>query len=172
MRMKFMFRASCDVCSMISVVVVVLGRLCCVVPFQMLAMHDFYKYRTILSYCFYFKHKTKQYGEIPPLSVLFKLQKSSKLGYIYRSIPPLGWYHISTVDLGVLDPTVMIHFERLFCTGVNSPMRVVFSLLILDMWRIVWHGAGLGLNHLSPLAFPKSYEFCDFPFILKISKIH
>lgn len=44
-------------------------------------------------------------------------------------------YRIPIVDLGDLDPTVVVPFGWPFHTGVNLPIRMIFSLLSLDMWQ-------------------------------------
>ncbi len=57
-------------------------------------------------------------------------------------------YHISMIDLEDLDPKVVVHFRRLVHTGVNRPIRVVFSLLSVDMWHLLY-GIGRSLAQTS-----------------------
>lgn len=79
--------------------------------------------------------------KIPPIFVILDFN-SPQIWLILLSGLPLEWYHISTIDLGVLDPMVVIHFGCLFCTGVNRPMRVVFSLLVMDTWQPLYASGG------------------------------
>lgn len=72
-------------------------------------------------------------------SSTFKFHKSTLYSYRVRlSIT----YHISTINLEHLDPTTMVDFGRLFCMEVNRPMRVVFSLLSWDTWKLAYRIRG------------------------------
>ena len=87
---------------------------------------------------------------------------------ILLSGSPVSRYSISTVDMGDPDPMVVVHFRWLFHTTVNRLMRVVFSLLSLDMWQPLY-GIGRSLTQTTYRLWvlSKSCLVYYFSFIIK-----